>query len=113
MVCKVASGAAETVPFVQVTNLVRTLRHLQDAHRVFVVGTAGEADIELFQADLTGPLALVMGAEGEGMRRLTRETCDQLVRLPMPGRSRASTSRWRPEFAFTRRCVSGAAQSCR
>ena len=85
VVCKVASGAAETVPFVQVTNLVRTLRHLQDAHRIFIVGTSGEAHKELFQADLRGPLALVMGAEGEGMRRLTRETCDQLVRLPMAG----------------------------
>ncbi|WP_078120604.1 23S rRNA (guanosine(2251)-2'-O)-methyltransferase RlmB [Thiosocius teredinicola] len=85
VVCKVASGAAETVPFVQVTNLVRTLKYLQDTHRVFVIGTAGEADIDLYAADLTGPLALVMGAEGEGMRRLTRDTCDQLVRLPMAG----------------------------
>ena len=86
VVCKVASGAAETVPFVQVTNLARTLRHLQDEHRVFVVGAAGEAETGLYAADLTGPLALVMGAEGEGMRRLTRETCDLLVRLPMAGR---------------------------
>jgi len=85
VVCKVASGAAETVPFVQVTNLARTLRYLQDTHRVFVVGAAGEAEEVLFQADLTGPLALVMGAEGEGLRRLTRDTCDQLVRLPMAG----------------------------
>jgi 23S rRNA (guanosine2251-2'-O)-methyltransferase len=85
VVCKVASGAAETIPFVQVTNLARTLRYLQDSHRVFVVGAAGEADTGLFQADLTGPLALVMGAEGGGMRRLTRETCDQLVSLPMAG----------------------------
>lgn len=85
VVCKVASGAAETVPFIQVTNLARTLRHLQDAHRVFVVGAAGESELELYQADLTGPLAIVMGAEGEGMRRLTRETCDQLLRLPMAG----------------------------
>ena len=85
VVCKVASGAAETVPFIQVTNLVRSLRYLQDAHRIFVVGTSGEARDELYQADLCGPLALVMGAEGEGMRRLTRETCDQLVRLPMVG----------------------------
>ena len=83
--CKVASGAAETVPFVQVTNLVRTLRHLQDAHRVFVVGTSGDAALSLFEADLHGPLALVMGAEGEGMRRLTREHCDQLVTIPMSG----------------------------
>lgn len=85
VVRKVASGAAETVPFVQVTNLARTLRHLQEVHRVFVVGAAGEAAASLFEADLRGPLALVMGAEGEGMRRLTRETCDQLVRLPMVG----------------------------
>jgi 23S rRNA (guanosine2251-2'-O)-methyltransferase len=85
VVCKVASGAAETVPFVQVTNLVRTLRYLQDSHRVFVVGAAGDGATELFKADLTGPLALVMGAEGEGMRRLTRASCDQLVRLPMLG----------------------------
>lgn len=85
VVCKVASGAAESVPFVQVTNLARTLRHLQEAHRVFVVGTDGEAGLDLFEADLRGPLAVVMGAEGEGMRRLTRDTCDQLVRLPMAG----------------------------
>lgn len=85
VVCKVASGAAETVPFVQVTNLARTLRHLQDAHRVFVVGTSGDAETGIFAADLTGPLALVVGAEGEGMRRLTRETCDELVRVPMAG----------------------------
>lgn len=85
VVCKVASGAAETMPFIQVTNLVRTLRYLQDAHRVFVIGAAGGADRSLYQADLTGPLALVMGAEGEGLRRLTRETCDQLVHLPMAG----------------------------
>lgn len=82
---KVSSGAAETVPFVQVTNLARTLRHLQDDFRIFVVGTTGETDLELYQADLTGALALVMGAEGEGMRRLTAEQCDQLVRLPMQG----------------------------
>jgi len=82
---KVSSGAAETVPFVQVTNLARTLRHLQDDFRIFVVGATGETDLELYQADLTGALALVMGAEGEGMRRLTAEQCDQLVRLPMQG----------------------------
>jgi 23S rRNA (guanosine2251-2'-O)-methyltransferase len=73
------------MPFVQVTNLARTLRHLQDVHRVFVVGTAGDTEDELFRADLTGPLALVLGAEGQGLRRLTRETCDQLVSLPMAG----------------------------
>jgi len=85
VVCRVASGAAGSVPFVQVTNLARTLRHLQNEHRVFVVGAAGEAEGQLFDADLTGPLALVMGGEGEGMRRLTREACDLLVRLPMAG----------------------------
>lgn len=83
--CKVASGAAETVPFVQVTNLARTLRYLQDVHRVFVVGTDGGADTPVFDADLTGPVALVLGAEGDGMRQLTRKTCDLLVRLPMHG----------------------------
>jgi 23S rRNA (guanosine2251-2'-O)-methyltransferase len=81
---KVASGAAETVPLIQVTNLARTLRTLQEAG-VFIVGTAGEAEQELYQANLTGPLALVMGAEGKGMRRLTRDHCDLLVRLPMRG----------------------------
>lgn len=82
--CKVASGAAETVPFVQVTNLARTLRWLQEAG-VWLVGTAGEAEQTLYEADLTGPLALVLGAEEKGMRRLTREGCDLLVRLPMAG----------------------------
>jgi 23S rRNA (guanosine2251-2'-O)-methyltransferase len=84
--CKVASGAAESVPFVQVTNLARTLRHLQDAHRLFVVGAAGDAGASVYDVDLTGPLAIVVGSEGEGLRRLTGETCDQLVRLPMAGR---------------------------
>lgn len=81
---KVASGAAETVPLVRVTNLARFLRSLTDAG-VWVVGTAGEADQMLYDANLKGPLALVMGAEGKGMRRLTREHCDSLVRLPMAG----------------------------
>ncbi|MDX5411342.1 MAG: 23S rRNA (guanosine(2251)-2'-O)-methyltransferase RlmB [Thauera sp.] len=81
---KVASGAADSVPYVTVTNLARALREMQDAG-VHVVGTAGEADKSLFQADLKGPLALVLGSEGEGLRRLTRETCDELVRIPMLG----------------------------
>lgn len=81
---KVASGAAETVPFVAVTNLARTLRELQEAG-VWVVGTASEARDDLFGAKLDGPIAWVLGAEGEGLRRLTRETCDQLVRIPMYG----------------------------
>jgi 23S rRNA (guanosine2251-2'-O)-methyltransferase len=84
--CKVASGAAETVPFVQVTNLARTLRHLQQGHGLFVVGTSDAAGVDLFDADLRGGLALVMGAEGGGLRRLTRDSCDLLVRLPMAGR---------------------------
>ncbi|MCF2847467.1 23S rRNA (guanosine(2251)-2'-O)-methyltransferase RlmB [Pseudoalteromonas sp. ACER1] len=81
---KVACGAAETVPLVQVTNLARTLREIKDAG-VWVVGTAGETDTELFDANLTGPMAVVMGAEGDGMRRLTREHCDLLVKIPMAG----------------------------
>jgi 23S rRNA (guanosine2251-2'-O)-methyltransferase len=81
---KVACGAAETVPLVQVTNLARTLREIKDAG-VWVVGTAGETDTELFDANLTGPIAVVMGAEGDGMRRLTREHCDLLVKIPMAG----------------------------
>lgn len=81
---KVACGAAESVPFVQVTNLARTMKQLQQAG-VWIVGTAGEADALIYDTPLTGKLALVMGAEEKGMRRLTRENCDQLVKLPMAG----------------------------
>lgn len=81
---KVACGAAEQVPFIQVTNLARTLRHLQD-YGIWVIGTTGEAEQDLFQADFKGPVALVMGAEGKGMRRLTREHCDLLINIPMLG----------------------------
>lgn len=81
---KVACGAAEMMPFIQVTNLARTLRTLQELG-IWIVGTAGEADALLYDQDLTGPVALVLGAEGSGMRRLTREHCDFLVRLPMAG----------------------------
>lgn len=84
VVRKVASGAAETVPFVQVTNLARTLRQLQD-RQVWVIGTAGEATQELYAVDLKGSVAIVMGAEGDGMRRLTRETCDELIKIPLLG----------------------------
>ena len=84
-VCKVASGAAENVPFVQVTNLARTLRWLRDEAGVWLVGTSGEAEDNLFDADLKGPLALIMGGEEKGLRRLTREACDLLVKLPMAG----------------------------
>ena len=81
---KVAAGAAETVPFVPVVNLARALRDLKE-RGVWLVGTDDAADRTLFEADLTGPLALVMGSEGEGLRRLTRECCDQLVSIPMAG----------------------------
>lgn len=81
---KVASGAAETVPLVRVTNLARFLRSLQD-EGVWLIGTAGEATSTLYQADFTGPVALVMGAEGKGLRRLTREHCDLLINIPMQG----------------------------
>lgn len=84
VVRKVACGAAESVPFITITNLARTLRELQDAG-VWVVGTAGETETTIYQADFKGPLALVLGAEGEGLRRLTRETCDSLVKIPMFG----------------------------
>ena len=81
---KVACGAAEVVPFIQVTNLSRTLKQLQDKG-VWVIGTAGEAEQLIYDCKLSGPMALVMGAEGKGMRRLTRETCDELLKLPMAG----------------------------
>lgn len=84
VVRKVASGAAEHTPLIQVTNLARTLRQLQEL-AVRIVGTDDEGAGDLFATDLTGALAIVMGAEGEGMRRLTREHCDALVRLPMAG----------------------------
>ena len=81
---KVACGAAETVPFITVTNLARTLRELKDAG-VWVVGTAAEAEADLFSVKFNGPIAMVLGAEGTGLRRLTAETCDQLVSIPMHG----------------------------
>ncbi|GAM69790.1 23S rRNA (guanosine-2'-O-) -methyltransferase rlmB [Vibrio sp. JCM 19236] len=83
-VSKVACGAAETVPLVRVTNLARTMRHLQDKG-IWIVGTAGEATHDIYHSKLNGPLAIVMGAEGDGMRRLTRETCDDLIKIPMAG----------------------------
>ncbi len=84
VVRKVASGAAETVPFFQVTNLARTLRELQQAG-IWIIGTSLDTEQDIYQADLTGPLALVLGAEGKGLRRLTAEHCDSLVKLPMHG----------------------------
>lgn len=83
-VAKVACGAAEAVPYIQVTNLARTMKELQE-RGIWIVGTAGEADQTVYQQSLTGPLALVMGAEGNGLRRLTREHCDYLINIPMAG----------------------------
>ncbi|MCG8429193.1 MAG: 23S rRNA (guanosine(2251)-2'-O)-methyltransferase RlmB [Chromatiales bacterium] len=83
--CKVASGAAETIPFIQVTNLSRTLKWLRDEIGIWVIGTAGEAEDLVYSGNLTGALAIVMGGEESGLRRLTRENCDQLVKLPMAG----------------------------
>lgn len=81
---KVACGAAEVVPYVQVTNLSRTMKDLQE-RGIWLIGTAGEATTSVYQQDLKGPIALVMGAEGAGMRRLTREHCDHLINIPMAG----------------------------
>ncbi len=83
-VSRVASGAAETTPLVTVTNLARCMKNLQ-SRGIWLIGTADEAPNTLFQQDLTGPLALVMGSEGAGLRRLTRENCDHLVSIPMAG----------------------------
>ena len=84
VVRKVACGAAETIPFIQVTNLSRTMRELQQAG-VWMIGTSLDTEQNIYEADLTGPLALVLGAEGKGLRRLTTENCDALVKLPMLG----------------------------
>jgi 23S rRNA (guanosine2251-2'-O)-methyltransferase len=81
---KVASGAAETVPYFPVTNLARTLRELKERN-IWIVGTSEDAKEDLFSADFPDAVAWVLGAEGEGMRRLTREHCDYLVRIPMLG----------------------------
>ena len=83
-VAKVASGAAETVPYLMVTNLSRTITALKAQH-IRVIGTADDAPATLYETDLSGPLALVLGAEGEGLRQLTRRSCDALVRIPMAG----------------------------
>ncbi|HVE44605.1 MAG TPA: 23S rRNA (guanosine(2251)-2'-O)-methyltransferase RlmB [Gammaproteobacteria bacterium] len=83
-VIKVASGATEVVPFFQVTNLARTLEMLKEKG-VWIYGAAGEASDLLYEANLTGAVAIVLGGEGEGLRRLTRERCDALLRIPMHG----------------------------
>ena len=81
---KVASGAADTVPYFMVTNLARTLNELKERD-IRIVGTSDQAERSLYETDLSGPVALVLGAEGHGMRQLTAKTCDELVRLPMKG----------------------------
>ena len=84
VVRRASAGAVDRVPLVEVTNLARSLRELKDAG-VWLTGLAGEADASLYGLDLRGRIALVMGGEGEGMRRLTRAACDHLARIPMPG----------------------------
>jgi len=81
---KVASGAADAVPYISVTNLARTLRELK-LRGISIIGATADADSDLYSARLEGPIAWVLGAEEKGMRRLTRETCDQLVSIPMLG----------------------------
>ncbi len=81
---KTSAGAADTLPVFSVTNLSRTLRDLQKAG-VWIYGLAGDAEASLYAIDLKGNVALVLGSEGDGLRRLTRENCDQLVKIPMPG----------------------------
>jgi 23S rRNA (guanosine2251-2'-O)-methyltransferase len=84
VVRKVASGAAEIVPLIQVTNLSRTLKQLKDRN-IWVIGTDDEVDKTIYEMNLKGPLALVLGAEGPGLRRLTKENCDVLAKIPMLG----------------------------
>ena len=84
IVSKVASGAAETMPYFMVTNLARTLGELKERN-IWCIGTSDDAENTIYDVDLKGPVALVLGAEGEGMRQLTRKTCDQLVSIPMHG----------------------------
>ena len=84
-VLRVSVGAAENVPFVQVTNLARTMKQMKDAG-IWFVGTSDHGDRSLYDIDFKGGIALVMGAEGDGMRRLTEENCDFLVRIPMAGK---------------------------
>lgn len=84
-VVRIACGGAEHVPVVPVTNMARFLETLREDHGFHVVGTADEATETFYDCDLTGPLAIVLGAEGDGMRRLTKENCDTLMRIPMMG----------------------------
>ena len=83
-VAKVASGAAETVPYFMVTNLARTLNELKERN-IWIIGTSDQATKTLYQTDFKGPVALVLGAEGDGIRQLTSKTCDELISIPMMG----------------------------
>ena len=83
-VCKVASGAAETTPFIQVTNLVRTIQQLKE-QGIWIYGTAHDAPKSIYAMDFTAPIAIVLGSEDKGLRRLTREHCDELISIPMAG----------------------------
>ena len=83
-VLRISVGAAEKIPFIQVTNLSRTMKTMQEAG-IWIVGTSDKGDRNIYDIDFTGPTALVMGAEGEGMRRLTEENCDFLTKIPMKG----------------------------
>ena len=85
VVRKVSSGAADRVPLMRVTNLARTMKTIQEAG-VWIVGLAGEAEQSLYEVDMRGPIAIAMGGEGEGLRRLSREHCDYLAKIPMQGR---------------------------
>jgi len=84
IVAKAAAGAAESTPLVTVTNLARAMEEIKEAG-IWIAGAAGEADKTVYELDLTGPIAWVLGAEGEGMRRLTRDKCDWLARIPLAG----------------------------
>lgn len=83
---RVAVGAAETTPFVRVTNLSRTMKKLQKDYGIWLLGTSDKATQTLYEADMKGPIGIVMGAEGPGLRRLTEENCDFLISLPMAGK---------------------------
>lgn len=84
-VVRVSCGGAEHVPVVSVGNMARFLTKIREEYGVRVVGTSDQSDCELYECEMTGPLAVVLGAEGEGMRRLTRENCDELISIPMAG----------------------------
>ena len=81
---RVASGGAESVPVIQVTNLAQSMTKMKEAG-LFLIGTSNQADQALYQSDLKGPIGIVMGSEGSGLRKLTMDTCDELVRIPMEG----------------------------